>query len=91
MWAVTRERIEWHTVKLSGKFLDQQVETLRAALDIEQNKDLAQPFDYEAAHRLYSAVLGPVEDVIKGKSHLIVVPAGPLSSLPFHVLVTEKK
>ena len=91
VWAVTRDRIEWHTVRLSGTFLDQQVETLRAALDIERNKDLARPFDYEAAHRLYSAVLGPVEDVIAGKPHLIVVPAGPLSSLPFHVLVTEKK
>ena len=64
---------------------------MRAALDIERNKDLAQPFDYDAAHRLYSAVLGPVEDVIAGKPHLIVVPAGPLASLPFHVLVTEKK
>jgi CHAT domain-containing protein/Tfp pilus assembly protein PilF len=91
VWAVTRDRIEWHTVKLSSKFLGQQVETLRAALDIEKNRNLTQTFDYDAAHRLYSAVLGPVEDVIKGKPHLIVVPAGPLASLPFHVLVTEKK
>ena len=91
VWAVTRDRIEWYTVKLSSAFLERQVETLRAALDIEKNKDLARAFDYDAAHRLYSAVLGPVEDVIKGKPHLIVVPAGPLSSLPFHVLVTEKK
>ena len=29
------------------------------------------------------------EDLIAGK-HLIIVPSGALSSLPFHVLVTDK-
>ena len=46
------------------------------------------PFDLERAHALYKALLGPVEDMIKGK-HLLLVPSGPLTSLPFHVLVTE--
>ena len=46
------------------------------------------PFDAARAHALYKALLGPVEDMIKGK-HLLVVPSGPLTSLPFHVLVTE--
>ena len=46
------------------------------------------PFDLARAHELYKALLGPVEDMIKGK-HLIIVPSGPLTSLPFHVLVTE--
>ena len=46
------------------------------------------PFDLERAHALYKALLGPVEDMIKGKQ-LLVVPSGPLTSLPFHVLVTE--
>jgi len=46
------------------------------------------PFDLERAHALYKALLGPVEDMIKGK-HLLVVPSGPLTSLPLHALVTE--
>ena len=46
------------------------------------------PFDLARAHALYKALLGPVEGMIKGK-HLLVVPSGPLTSLPFHVLVTE--
>jgi CHAT domain-containing protein len=41
------------------------------------------------AHELYQALLSPFADAIKGK-HLIVVPFGALTSLPFHVLVTEK-
>lgn len=46
------------------------------------------PFDLARAHELYKALLGPAEDMIKGK-HLLVVPSGPLTSLPFSVLVTE--
>src|SRR5262249_9528731 len=40
------------------------------------------------AHGLYKALLGPVRDIIKDK-RLIVVPSGPLASLPFNVLVIE--
>jgi CHAT domain-containing protein len=46
------------------------------------------PFDVIRAHDLYKALFGPVEDLIKGK-HLLIVPSGPLTSLPFNVLVTE--
>jgi CHAT domain-containing protein len=46
------------------------------------------PFDLTRAHELYTALLGPAEDLIKGK-HLLIVPSGSLTSLPFHVLVTE--
>jgi CHAT domain-containing protein/Flp pilus assembly protein TadD len=46
------------------------------------------PFDLARAHALYKALLGPAENAIKGK-HLLIVPSGPLTSLPFGVLVTE--
>jgi CHAT domain-containing protein len=46
------------------------------------------PFDLAAAHELYKVLIGPVEDMIKGK-RLLIVPSGPLTSLPFNVLVTE--
>ncbi|WP_072389417.1 CHAT domain-containing tetratricopeptide repeat protein [Hyphomicrobium sp. CS1BSMeth3] len=48
----------------------------------------ALPFDLERAHELYEALLAPFEDLIKDK-HLLVVPLGPLTSLPFGVLVTK--
>jgi tetratricopeptide (TPR) repeat protein/CHAT domain-containing protein len=46
------------------------------------------PFDLAGAHELYRALLGSAEDVIKDK-HLLIVPSGPLTSLPFNVLVTK--
>ena len=47
------------------------------------------PFDLARAHQLYQALFGQVEDLIKGK-HLLIVPSGPLTQIPFHVLVTEQ-
>lgn len=46
------------------------------------------PFHLGRAHELYKALFGQVQDVIAGK-RLLIVPSGPLTSLPFHVLVTE--
>jgi len=46
------------------------------------------PFDHARAHKLYAALFGEVQDLIKGKG-LLIVPSGPLTQLPFQVLVTK--
>jgi CHAT domain-containing protein/tetratricopeptide (TPR) repeat protein len=46
------------------------------------------PFDLARAHELYRALFGQIQDLIRDK-HLLIVPSGPLTSLPFQVLVTE--
>lgn len=57
----------------------------------ERNHDKGDPlpFDLARAHTLYKALFGDVEDLIKGKQ-LLIVASGPLTSLPFHVLVTKR-
>jgi CHAT domain-containing protein/tetratricopeptide (TPR) repeat protein len=45
------------------------------------------PFDHSRAHALYRGLFGPFEDMIADK-HLLVVPSGPLTMLPFAALVT---
>jgi CHAT domain-containing protein len=47
------------------------------------------PFDLGRAHELYEALFGEVGDLIKGK-HLLIVPSGPLTQLPFQILITKK-
>jgi tetratricopeptide (TPR) repeat protein len=46
------------------------------------------PFDVARAHELYNALFGQIEDLIYDK-RLLIVPSGPLTQLPFQVLVTE--
>jgi CHAT domain-containing protein len=45
------------------------------------------PFDTARAHALYKALFGEVEGLIHDKQ-LLIVPSGPLTQLPFQVLVT---
>ena len=47
------------------------------------------PFSAGIAHELYEALFGQVRDLIKDK-HLLIVPSGPLTKLPLHVLVTQE-
>jgi len=46
------------------------------------------PLSHARGHKLYLALFGKAEDLIKGK-HLLIVPSGPLTQLPFQVLVTK--
>jgi CHAT domain-containing protein/tetratricopeptide (TPR) repeat protein len=46
------------------------------------------PFDVVRAHELYKGLFGQIEELIRGK-RLLIVPSGPLTKLPFQVLVTE--
>ena len=48
----------------------------------------ALPFDASRAHALYKSLFGEAQDLIKGK-HLLIVSSGPLTTLPFQVLITQ--
>ncbi len=58
-------------------------------LDKDGNIDTPSlPFQLAHAHSLYKSLFGGVENLIEGKS-LLIVPSGPLTQLPFQVLVTK--
>lgn len=46
-------------------------------------------WDPSVAYRLYSKLIKPVEDFIKDKENLVIIPSGPLTKLPFEILVTS--
>jgi len=99
VWVVTRERTEWAEIDAGTQVLAGQVNALRQGLDPLAQQDaegsagsragIVQGFDLARAHALYRLVLGPVAGAFAGKRHLIVVPTGPLTSLPFQVLLTQ--
>jgi len=47
------------------------------------------PFDTIRAKALYHALFEPIADVIRDK-HLLIVPSGALTQLPFQVLITDE-
>ena len=74
-----------------GAHQEQQArrERCKQLLGLEVSSAEWPPFDLARAYELYQALFAPFAEVTKGK-HLIIVPSGPLTSLPFQVLVTEK-
>jgi CHAT domain-containing protein len=95
VFAITREDFEWRTIPLGEKIMAAKVAAFRRGLDVDEltkSFDVGAPqlFDLAVANELYFALFGPVETVVKNKSQLLIVPSGPLTALPFHLLVTDK-
>jgi len=95
VFALTREGFEWRTLSLGEESVSAKVAAFRRGLDVvELTKSIsmgeAQLFDLAAAHELYVALFGPIEALIKHKPQLLIVPSGPLTALPFHLLVVDK-
>ena len=95
VFAVTKERFEWRTIPLGADAMAEKITKVRQGVDVDdllKSIDAGKPvlFDLGAAYEFYATLLGPVENVIKDKSHLLVVPTGALTALPFHLLVTER-
>lgn len=92
VWVVTRERADWAEIETGEAALSAEVAALRRGLDPladESGNGVPASFDAARAHGLYKLLLERFSPLFADKRHLILVPAGPLSSLPFHVLVTE--
>jgi CHAT domain-containing protein len=69
----------------------QWVNMYRATLDPSSNGNNASPppdMNYGSANLLYKAVIEPAEPILANVKHLIVVPDGALSSIPFQILLT---
>lgn len=92
VWAISRERAGWAEIDAGADALAGRVATLREGLDPAAgdaaSAGITGSYDLAAAHAAYNLLLAPVAAVVEGKSHLMIVPTGPLTSLPFHVLLT---
>ena len=95
---IGRERAFVQLIKRSGIWiapvpesrdsLQSAVTALRRALEIQGGS--VNEFDMTRANELYVSLFGGIEKHLAGLDHLIVVPSGPLASLPFGLLVLAR-
>ncbi len=95
VFAVTRTGAAWKQVPFGTAALSEKVAAFRRGLDVEALRKSAQGgkpelFDLGLANDLYVSLVGPVEELTRDAHHVLIVPSGPLTSLPFHLLVTER-
>ncbi len=88
VWIVRRERTLWLHLKTTRASLEQAVKALRATLNPAENRDF-QSVPLDQAHLLYRDLIAPGEAALAGVRHLLVVPDGPLQSLPFGLLTSS--
>ncbi len=84
-FVLTREQFDWRTLPVGAVDLAAKVVKFRQGLDLEKMN-----FDVGVAHDLYLTLLAPIDDLIRDQRHLLIVPSGALTALPFHLLVTSK-
>ena len=97
VWVATNTDAMWFRSKLGTDALKRRVAALRKALDPTGGGARAAravgegsgSFDAALAHELYRKLLAPAARLLAGKSHLLLVPSGALTALPFHVLRTR--
>jgi CHAT domain-containing protein len=102
-WVVRAGAAELRELQVGREVLTEQVGRLRAGpeAEIEERRDrdqgrfrdgssVVEGFDVDLARELYEQLWAPLEPLLAGAAHVILVPDGPLDGLPFHVLVTEK-
>jgi CHAT domain-containing protein len=73
-----------HRVAVPNADLVELVARIRASTDWSEQQ--GKPFDLDAARQLYKLLIAPLEPALDGVQRLVVVPAGPLQSLPFGLL-----
>jgi len=85
---IRRDSVTIAPVTKTVEQIFEEVKSLRLGLSVEQGA--VQAFDVDKSYALYQSLLGGVDKNMAGLDHLIVVPSGPLASLPFSVLVTAQ-
>ncbi|BAM87295.1 conserved hypothetical protein [Bradyrhizobium oligotrophicum S58] len=98
VFALTREGMSWRELAPGAAVLSEKVKNLRRGLHDFEDQRLEflrsgkrlELFDPSIAHELYTTLLSPVDELVGSKQHVLVVPSGPLTTLPFHLLVTAK-
>lgn len=100
-FALTQEGHASERIPLSGKVLAQRIAEFRGGLEVRvvdavERSLPARPdskkepfFHVGKAHELHTILVAPFAKLLASKNHLLIVPSGALTALPFHLLVAE--
>ena len=84
---VTRTDLVITRMPETAESLAEAVKTLRRAVEVESG--VVGEFDLARAHTLYKSIFSGLSTQMRGLEHLVVVPSGPLASLPLGLLVAS--
>ena len=87
VWVVTPKQASFKALPAKRKDLESQVARVRSQMALD-GADQGLKVSVDVLHGLYTSLFAPIAPELAGISHVMVVPTGPLQSLPFGMLVT---
>ncbi len=87
IFAIDKHRFYTFSAEYSGKDLERDVDSLTRPL---QRADTLASWDPSISYKIYSKLVHPIEAFLIGKKAVVIIPHGPLSRLPFEILVDSK-
>jgi CHAT domain-containing protein len=88
LWVVKTDGAVFMPLEVDVKDVTAKAATIRAEMDFD-NAGNTRKVSVRVLHDLYQSLFGPATSHLAGVKHLMVVPAGPLQSLPFGMLVAS--
>ncbi len=89
LWVVRPDQAVFLSLNAQQKALATQIKELRTQTEVPDSGPLLK-VNVATLHALYQQLFAPALPYLKGTQHLMVVPAGPLQSLPLSMLVARK-
>ncbi|MBM3299890.1 MAG: CHAT domain-containing protein, partial [Deltaproteobacteria bacterium] len=87
IFAIDKRRFHAFSVDYPSNELEKDVEALTRPL---HRADTLASWDPSVAYRIYSKVIKPVEYFLVGKKAVVIVSHGPLTAVPFEILVSSE-
>jgi len=87
LFAIDKNRFHTYATDYSGQEMERDVEILTRPL---HRADTQASWDPSVAYRLYARLVKPLEYFLVGKKTVVIIPHGPLNSVPFEILVDSK-
>ena len=82
---ISKEDFKFFYKNYSNNEISSYVQKIRSS--INYNNGVLSKFDYQSSKKLYDELIRPFKKEIIDKKKLIIIPHGPLLSIPFEVLV----
>jgi CHAT domain-containing protein len=89
IFSITKEGTEFKKIKTTNKKIKSNIKDLLNTVKID-NSNKIKNFNFEGSNQLYNLIFKPIEETIKNKKDLIIVPHKALMSLPFGILTKDK-
>ncbi len=85
-WVVTSKGIRFRSLPVKLKDISAQVAKVRSQMEFDATGNSV-AVSLDVLHQLYTSLFAPMLPELAGVTHILVVPSGPLQSLPLGMLV----